>query len=132
MKYDEEIVTLQKRVDELEGLLSAAKPSAPASEKNQYTIDQLEALSDEEIGDLFAKGEIEPWQLGAAIAGKRVKGNLTTRIQELEAQVAKLPVETDPLQKSSGDDQNAGDWTKAGDGSQYPDATRDSNLQGAG
>jgi hypothetical protein len=124
MKFDDEIVALQARVDALEARLTAAAvPEVQAiTQPEELTDAYLESLTDGDLSALYVEGKIQPFQLGAAVAGRRVKANLLERIAVLEAAVAALPPEpeTDPLTKTSGDDQNAGAWTEAGDGLGYP------------
>lgn len=99
MKFDDEIVALQARVDALEARVErAASADAPApSQSVEYTQEYLESLTDDEVGRLFVEGKIGPAQVGAAVTGRRVKANLRERIAVLEAAVALLPPEPEPV-----------------------------------
>jgi hypothetical protein len=126
MRYDEEIEKLTAKVAELEARLTAVEPE-PAEEPQPYTSDYLETLTVDAIADLYKGGHIDASQLGAAIAAQTViasqletVGALQTKVDELQGRVDQLPPVAAAETKSSGDDKDAGDWTKAGDGTDYP------------
>lgn len=122
MKYDEEIQKLHARVEQLEKLIVERLGGVIAPAPEAITEEYLHTLDQDQITELLKQGLITTAQFGAAFAAVKIKAQLSEHIGELESKLASLPPAAEATQKSSGDGQDAGDWTKAGDGTHYPEA----------
>ena len=120
MKYDEEIQKLHARVEQLEKMIAERIHGVTAPALDAITDEYLDTLTQDQIIELLQQGRITPAQFGAAFAGVQIKSQLNSKIADLETQLGKLSPASEDTAKSSGDDKDAGDWTKAGDGTDYP------------
>lgn len=150
MQFHDEIEKLQARLAALEAKFGIGDPEPEVEQAAvEITPEYLDGLSIDAIGDLYKAGKISEATLGAAVTRKVFPQGMPAELAgefEPEPVVATVepvsteeaPVvpaadvvddqpepetsepETDPLTKTSGDDEDAGDWTKHGDGSGYP------------